>query len=300
MRVVHLDGDLLGEVVERVDVAWYRRTMSRTAHATRKYSCSRRSSRPAPHGVRRIEHLRDRLGVDLPFDRADVVAGVEDADVELVRRARGEEPQHVHGPPAVADDRHVVRHARSGSACRPIGDCSDRRASCCVRDAAVHRDDARVSSGALDQPRRCRSQPVIGLLVLLAVHERLPEQAELVVDAVAEAGIARAWPASRESRRRAAPGRRCLAPAPALAPRHPRASVPAAPARHATAPGLPCLRERCRERVRGGIRSTGRRRASIRALHSDAPCRGADRRVAPAPRARRHATGRPASRLSIP
>src|SRR5438093_365278 len=36
------------------------------------------------NGIRRIEDLGDRFGVDLVLHRGDVIAGIEDADVELV------------------------------------------------------------------------------------------------------------------------------------------------------------------------------------------------------------------------
>ena len=48
MRVVQLNRDLVGEISKRRrDCCSYLRTMSRTAQATRKYSCISRNSRPA-------------------------------------------------------------------------------------------------------------------------------------------------------------------------------------------------------------------------------------------------------------
>src|SRR5207244_6105934 len=61
--------------------------------------------------------------------------------------------------------------------------------SIAMRNGPVDRNvDRRV--GPLDEPRRAAAlQPVIRLLVLIAVHERLSKKSELVVDAVAESRV---------------------------------------------------------------------------------------------------------------
>src|SRR5439155_21228848 len=58
-----------------------------------------------------IEDFGDRLRLNLVLDGLEVVALVEDADVELVRGAGGIETQIVDRLAAVAGDEHVVRHA---------------------------------------------------------------------------------------------------------------------------------------------------------------------------------------------
>jgi len=47
--------------------------------------------------VRGVEHLRDALDAEFAFESPQVVAAVEDVDVELVGRTRRVEPQVVHG-----------------------------------------------------------------------------------------------------------------------------------------------------------------------------------------------------------
>jgi hypothetical protein len=69
-----------------------------------------------------------------------------------------------------------------------------------VRDGAVDGDDERFVA-ALDEPRRAAVEPVVGLLVLEAVDEGLTEEAVLVVDAVAEAGIVQRGQRIEEARR---------------------------------------------------------------------------------------------------
>src|SRR5207249_435755 len=67
---------------------------------------------------------------------------------------------------------------------RRFVDAADR----CVRNSTVHRYGDRFTS-AVDEPGRAVIlEPVIRLLMLKAIHERLPKKTELVVDAVAEAG----------------------------------------------------------------------------------------------------------------
>ena len=123
----------------------------------------------------------------------DVIAGVEDADVEFIRRARRKKPQHVHGLAAMSHDRHVVRDADHDLRVDPFR----------VRDAA---EDGHLQDfvGALDEPRRSAFQPVIGFLVLESVDECLAEESELVVDAVAKAGIVERGQRIEEARRESA------------------------------------------------------------------------------------------------
>ena len=68
--------------------------------------------------------------------------------------------------------------------------------------------------GPHDLPRVAEDEPVVGLLDLVAVDEFLLEEAELVVDAVADGRESPAWRASRGSRPRGGRGRRCPGPCP--------------------------------------------------------------------------------------
>ncbi len=65
----------------------------------------------AHHRVGGIQHARDIFRLDLLLDRTNVIAAIEDLDVEVFRGARGEQPQPVHGLAEIADDRHVGGYA---------------------------------------------------------------------------------------------------------------------------------------------------------------------------------------------
>src|SRR5687768_7295442 len=72
-----------------------------------------------------------------------------------------------------------------------------------MRDRAVNRNDHSLVD-PLDEPRRSASHPVVGFLVLIAVDERLFEETELVVDAVAETWIVEGRQRIQEAGRQAA------------------------------------------------------------------------------------------------
>jgi len=116
-------------------------------------------------------------------------------------------------PPAVADDRQVVGHPDEDPPAEPervVAPLPVFR----VLDVAIGRHDAGFVR-LLDLPRAAVGQPVVGLLALAAVVDHLPEEAILVVDAVAEAGMSRL---ASESRKQAASRPR----PPCRAPRHAR------------------------------------------------------------------------------
>ena len=123
---------------------------------------------------------------DLLLDGANVVAAVEDVDVEVFRGARREQAQLVHRLPAVADDRHVGR-ARRPRSCSPVQTWLELSVDLAlVLNPAVERNDDRFF-GMLDLEGRAVGLPAVRLLALEAVDDLLPEQAVLVVDAVAVA-----------------------------------------------------------------------------------------------------------------
>ncbi len=186
VRVVHLDGRLRGKLLERV--VPFAIALHDVAHGAgdEEVLLQQAQLAPAVDRVARVEDLGDGLGVDLVLDGRDVVAGVEDADVEFVGRLRREEAQHVHRLAAVADDGHVVRHADDRLGVDPFRRVDTVHGG--VGDGAEDRDGQRLVA-ALQEPGRAAVEPVVGLLVLEAVDEGLAEEAELVVDAVAETGI---------------------------------------------------------------------------------------------------------------
>ena len=186
MRVVHLDGHLRREFVESTVLLAV--ALHDVAHGAGHEEVLLQQSQLATaiDQVGGVEDLRDRFGVDLVLHRGDVVAGVEDADVEFVGGPRAEEAKDIHRLAAVADDRHVVRHADDDFEVDPrrLVHAADGG----VGNRAIHGDDDGITV-AVDQPRRTVVvEPVIRLLVLVAVDEGLAEETEFVVDAVAEAG----------------------------------------------------------------------------------------------------------------
>ena len=159
--------------------------------------------------VDRVEHLGDVLRGVLLLDGADVVAVVEDREVELLAGARAPEAHGVDGVVAVAGDRRVVGDAEHRLRCRPSarGSRPCRRLTSSVRPPKLDRR-RRYSGRAISHglPKRSHSS---GRSTCVPSRIDLVEDAELVADAVAVAGLARASPSSRGSRRRAGRGRRC-------------------------------------------------------------------------------------------
>ena len=187
MGVVELDGDLVREGVEAaVVIALVARDDVPERAGDEEVLLDETELLTGRHGVGRIEHLGDGLRGDLLLHGLHVVAGVEDLHVEVVRRPCGEEPEQVHRPAAVADDGIVVGHADQEPPVQPhrvvLAPAVDP-----VLDAAIDGDEAGLL-GPLDLPGRREGEPVVRLLLLLAVLDLLAEQAVLVVDAVAVAG----------------------------------------------------------------------------------------------------------------
>jgi hypothetical protein len=105
------------------------------------------------HGVRRIEHLRYRLGGDLLLHGPEIVSAVEDLHVEVVGRSRGIEPQQIDGSSAVSGDQHVVGNTYQHLPVHPhwvIGVPSGRWSALCARKRA--RNTYRPDAGS---PRGC-------------------------------------------------------------------------------------------------------------------------------------------------
>ena len=146
------------------------------------------------HGVGRIQDFRDGLRRDLLLHRRQIVAGVEDLHVEVVRGAGGEEPEKIHRPASAAGDENVVRNAKQQAPVEPHRVVGARSVHA-VFDSTVNRYKTGFF-GPLDFPRRAGGQPVVRLFPLIAVDDLLPEQTVLVVDAVPKRRASRAWRAS--------------------------------------------------------------------------------------------------------
>ena len=94
--------------------------MSRTAQATRKYSCTSRNSRPATTESDWIQKAGNILRADLLFHGADVVAAIENLDVEIIRRAGAEQAQKIYRLAVVAGHRHVIRNPEHDLVVGPV------------------------------------------------------------------------------------------------------------------------------------------------------------------------------------
>ena len=131
-----------------------------------------------------IEEFADRLGARLFGHRAEIVAGVEDVDPQWVGRARRPQPQCVDVLAAPADDRCVIGDGLHGLAGMPdgalaalgVGDAFDMAAEIDLVDHL----------GPLQFPGVAEAQPFVGIFLLPALQDDLPEQPEIVADAVAD------------------------------------------------------------------------------------------------------------------
>ncbi|MPM34064.1 hypothetical protein SDC9_80645 [bioreactor metagenome] len=137
-------------------------------------------------GVLGVEHLGDVLGEGLGPHRLGVVTGIEDRQVEGLRRLRAPQPQRVDPAVEVAGDHVVVRHAQHVPGGHPGGPFPAVLVDGplgVTAEVHLHR-----LLGVRELPRRAEREPGVGLLDLTAVHEGLAEDAVLVADAVADAG----------------------------------------------------------------------------------------------------------------
>src|SRR6202007_2933077 len=89
-----------------------------------------------------------------------------------------EQPQVIDRPAAVAHDRNVGRHANDDPAVDPAWH------ALAVTHAPVDRHTTRLIR-ALDLPGRAMGAPEVGLFFLIAVVNFLPEEAIVVINAVA-------------------------------------------------------------------------------------------------------------------
>jgi hypothetical protein len=97
----------------------WRRTMSCSEQATKKYCCFSRSSLPNTFTSLGVEDLGDGLRPVLVQHCLLVVALVEVAEVEVGAGPRAPEAQRVHRVAAVARDGGVVRHPHHPLAADP-------------------------------------------------------------------------------------------------------------------------------------------------------------------------------------
>ena len=135
--------------------------------------------------VVRVEEFADRFRARLLGHGAEIVAGVEDVELERIGRARRPQPQRIDVLAAPADDRRVVGHRLHGfrrTPCRAVA-----AAVIGVLDMAAEVDVV-DHFRPLEFPGVAETQPFVGIFVLPALRDDLAEQAEIVTDAVADRG----------------------------------------------------------------------------------------------------------------
>src|SRR5262249_5499747 len=109
----------------------------------------------------------------------------KELNIEIMRRARREQPQRIDGLAAVAGDQKVARNAIDRL---PVG---PRRRIAAVLvgsfdDAAVDRH-RHTLIGPLDHPWRLVAKPQVRTLSLLAFDDFLFKQTVVVIDAITKA-----------------------------------------------------------------------------------------------------------------
>ena len=180
MGIVELDRDLVGKLAPVGVVA------AETAHEVGQRAGDQeiflREAQPLSHlgGVVRVEHAGQRLRRDAADQGADEVARAELLEVEVVVRRGAPQPQAVDGLAAEADHGPVVGNADQGRGA--IGD--DLQVALVHLEGAAELDLDGLAA-ARDLPRVLPAQPVVRMLALPAVLDRLPEHAVLVAQAVA-------------------------------------------------------------------------------------------------------------------
>jgi hypothetical protein len=192
MRVVELDGGALGEALKQrhaarliVQPPVFLVAAQDVLHRGRDEEVLLLEAQLlALEGVVvRVEDLRDVLRLHLAFDRADVVAGVELAKVEVPARLRRPQAERVDGAVAEAGDRRVVGHGEDVFGVEPV----DAQLAVLV-DARLHAAvqlDREEIVRPRDLPGVAVLEPGVGHLGLGTVDDALVEDAVLVADAVA-------------------------------------------------------------------------------------------------------------------
>ena len=134
-----------------------------------------------------VEHLGDVLGEDLRAGGLGVVAGVEGLQVEGLVGLGAPQPQGVDDAVAEAGDHVVVGHAAHLPGGDPAGALGAVGVG--IRLGMPAEADLDGALGVRELPRAAQAQPAVRLLDLAALDEGLPEDAVLVADAVADAGL---------------------------------------------------------------------------------------------------------------
>ena len=135
-----------------------------------------------------VEDLGDGLGLHLVADRADVVAGVKEIEVEGVNSFGLPKAKAVDHPIAEAGYRGVVGYAHDGVGCDPAA--MEIAGLIAIRLGGAAELDFTGRVGGGDLPRITELEPLVGVLDLPAIAQLLAEDAELIAQAVANGGHA--------------------------------------------------------------------------------------------------------------
>ena len=138
--------------------------------------------------VARIQHLRQVFRLGLVLDRENVIALVEQPQVEVARGLRRPQPHVVDRVRAVARDGRVVGHRHHVVGLDPV--MPQHALLVHEFDRATVKLDLVEHLRARELPRVAVAQPVVGMFDLMAVLQLLREHAVVVADAVAIAGQA--------------------------------------------------------------------------------------------------------------
>ena len=199
MGVVELDRDLVGERAP-VGIA-----PAEAPHEVRERAGDEEillheaQSLPHARGVVGIEDPRQGFGREPLGQRAHELAGAERLEVEDIGRGGGPEPERVDGLAAVAHHRAIERQAEQAR--WPAGDHAQAAAAHLERAAEL---DLHLLLRPGDLPRVGPPQPVVRLLALPAILDRLPEDAVLVAQPVAHGRELHRGHRVEEARREAA------------------------------------------------------------------------------------------------
>ncbi len=131
-----------------------------------------------------VEDPGDRLGAHLVRQRAHVVPTVEGIELHGIGRARAPQPQRVHMAAAPADHRRIVGHGIDRF--RRIPDRALRSIGARFARNLAAEADAVADLGAGEFHRIAETQPILGVFLLPAIAQDLPEQAVVVADSIAE------------------------------------------------------------------------------------------------------------------
>ena len=181
--VVELDGDFLGKRIP-VGVA-AAETPHQVGQRAGHQEILLHEAQPLPHarGIIGIQYPRQGLGRERLGLRADKIAGAESLKIEIIRRCGGPEPKRIDRLAAVADHGAVERDAEQRG--RLAGDGT--QVSATELEGATQLD-FHLLVRASDLPGIRPAEPVVGLLVLPAVLNRLTKDAVFVPQTVAHGG----------------------------------------------------------------------------------------------------------------